>query len=393
MWLINSQAGVEVYGIYTLIIASTTVITKFVSARTGEAIIKFFVEATVNGDEEKKKQTIVYSFLIDLICSMSVTFIIYIFRDQLSNYVSKGQDISNCVLLYSVVVACSFLKSTPLGYFQATSKFNVVNFFNVLDVIVKVGLLSQYAYYQTLDIDSIILSAVLSSIISVLILMIIFIKEVRNIIFSNNKLYNPNFVNAYMKYTLTTFSSSTLKGINQGGDVLILGFFTSPLIVGLYESLKKIANIVTFISIPFPFLYSPRLSKLFVQREFRVVHQELRKITKLMITTSLILSLLIYASRDYIFELITIPDQKVEFVLLLLVSVLNNTMWWGRIYSNIVDPMISLRINIVISFFMTTVVLSSTYLYSIVGTASSMLIMNVFILSLYISSLMRRLPK
>ncbi|CAK1934636.1 putative Polysaccharide biosynthesis protein [Vibrio crassostreae] len=382
--IVNKLSGVDIYGQFSLIVASTTLITKFLSSRTSEAIIKFYIRSDLDNDRCKMQLTIFISLTIDFVSASLIYLIINYYSDIISEGLLKTE-INNELWLYSLVVVMVFMKSSLVGYLQAKNQLNTISIINSIESIVKITTLYLLFKHVSSSLENIVLSVVFSTFLSYFSFLILAIYYLyRDKMFFKPSL-NFTFVKEYFRFTATTFVSSTLKGINQGGDVIILGIFTNPSIVGVYDSVKKITNISTFPSLVMPFLYASKISEWGGGKKYGKIKNVIFYTTlKLLLVSSSVATVIVLFGDEFL-EYFSIDEGYNNILYILLVgSLLNVSVWWGRIYSNIIDPFISLYVNVFISLYLVTFSTSMTYLWGLEGMASSIAVMNVGVFIIFI---------
>lgn len=388
MWLVNVNMGVEEYGKYAIILAIGSVAIKLTASRTGEAVIKFYISEKEKGNNSKSLLAIYFGLAFDLISAIIACFFVFIIAEYAAKYFANGMPIVHEVRLFALCIFFAFIKSTPIGYFQAKSKFFFINMINSLEAIVKI--LGLFILVKTFNqgVVLVIYASIISIFFVTAIIYVYFIFELRNDFRSLKFSFDHKFFKSYLSFSIKTFSSAGLKAINQNGDVLILGFFTTPNMVGVYEAIKKIASVISFISLPFPFLASPKFSLYFAKNKFNELWAYVIKQTVFIIFSAAVVIGILFQLVNYIFEYMQIEykDANVLFLIAALSLTVNACLWWGRIYSNIVNPMISLRINVFSTLFQITVVVLSTWSYGVYGLLFSWLLMNILVLSLYCRS-------
>ena len=90
----------------------------------------------------------------------------------------------------------------------------------------------------------------------------------------------------------------------------------------------------------------------------------------------------IYLGIEIIFNIINVEFivyYKYLYILLSLVTILVSMQWWGRIFSNTVNPNYSLYSNLFATLFQLTITILSTYLFELEGLVFSLITMNLFL--------------
>lgn len=386
MWLINKFMGVIEYGKFAIIVATAGVALKLTAARTGEAVIKFYIGENEERNSNNSLATIYLGLIIDGVSAFISCGLIILLAGLVSSEMSPQEPIVIELSLFSIFVLLSFIKSTPMGYFQAKSQFSFINFVNAVEAVIKIAALATFIFFlKGKGVVFAVYSTILASFVVTIVVLIKFYYELKYDFINLTVTFDKEFFFKYLSFSLKTFSSASLKAVNQTADVLILGFFTNPATVGLYEALKKVGSAISFVSLPFPFIAFPKFSKYFAQKKFNLIWEVVLKKTLIILIMAVCLSICLVIFIEDLFAYLNISHNELSllFIITAVTFTANACIWWGRIYSSVVDPFISLKINSYITLYLLAVATLATKYWGLYGILYAMLVMNFLVLASY----------
>ena len=391
VFLISRYFGVEVYGQLMIIIASAGVFSVLLTARSSEAITRFFTREILNNNLENAKFIIIIGFIIDFITAILLVVFIYGVSNLIAIHLIKNQMLEFEVFIYSLVIFFTFLSGTMLGYLQSNNMFIQINIISIIEMTLKnVILLFAIFILKEESLKSIIIVLICASLFSYFYTIFIFsknyIKQFKNI------KYKVNFfiLKEYWNFNLKTFISSSLKAGNNNMDTLLIAYFINANIVGIYQIIKKILSPSTFLVKPFSMLLYPKLIKYFESKDIKNLKILILKISMMLFLIIVVYIFCIYLGIEIIFNIMKIEFvayYNYLFILLSFVTVLVSMQWWSRIFSNTVNPNYSLYSNLFATLFQLTITILSTYLFNLEGLLFSLITMNLFLFIYWVKKL------
>jgi O-antigen/teichoic acid export membrane protein len=383
LFLINKYFNVETYGQLTIIIATVGIFSALLTARSSEAITRFFTREMLNNNLENAKFIIFIGFFIDIMTAFLMLLLIYAISEFIAITFIKDVKFSSEVFLYSFIIFFTFLRGTLFGYFQSKEMFNTINIVNILDALLKISILYLVILFiPNSSLYDIILTLLISYIISYSYAFIMFYKNYqvsfKNIVYS----YNKNILKEYWNFNIKTFLSSSLKAGNQNIDTILIGYFFNTHTVGIYQTIKKILSPIHIAITPFSMLIYTKLIKFFEEKEFKRFKNLIFKISSYIFIFAIFYTLIGYLLFEDILLLMNIQilDNMYNLYLLLsILTIITSVLWWTRIFSNVVNPNYSLYMNIFATIYQLTVTIIITYLFGINSLIYSIIFMNISI--------------
>lgn len=379
MFMINKYAGVKTYGELAIIVSTAGIIASLLTARSGEAVTRFFVREKILNNMQNAKLIVVIGLSVDFILGILVFLFFYMLSDTIASKFLDRPELAWSVWIYGFITISTFVRGSMIGYFQSHEFFRVINSIQILEAMLKVGfLLISFFILNHININYIIYSYILASFFVTLYVSIVFfyrfLKEFKSISINCNK----TLIKEYFDFNMKTFFSTTLKAGNSNIDNLILGYFTDTKTVGIYQSLKNILTPINFIATPFGMMTVSKLTKLYNEKKFLEFKNLIKTITLKILQISLVVSLVLYVLLPYILQILNIDNitfsYQIVFIAMILYSLLTVSMWWSRIFATIVNPMMSVYGGLFLLLYNFTIMVLLTYKFQIYGLAVGIVI-------------------
>ncbi|WP_170866206.1 flippase [Pontibacter flavimaris] len=278
----------------------------------------------------------------------------------------------------------------PTWFYQGIEKMKYITYINILNrILYAVGifiLISQpqdYLFINLINGISLIIGGVIS-------LFIVFSKFGLQYSFPSLSQIRKQLVDSW-----NIFFATLTVSISNNTNILILGIFANPLVIGYYSIAEKVFQIMrTLATILYQVVY-PRVCIL-AQESFEVLAKFLRKFFRVILVAFLPLSFLVFAFADYIVYLITGEFISEAALILRIIcfgpfmAALNipasQTMLaykLDKLYTVVLT--IGAVINVTLNFIL-------TFHFQAVGTALSIMLTEIFITGLLYYALYRKYP-
>lgn len=387
IFLINRYFGVEIYGILAIIISTAGIFSALLTARSSEAVTRFFKREELNRNYENAKFVLFIGLGIDFITAILLLILIYSSSNFIAITFLKDLRLSDEIVIYSLITFFLFLRGTLIGYLQSKEMFVKINIISIIESFFKVIGISFIVFFLGLNsLKDIIMVFLCASVISFLYTLFIFLKSYIHQYKNINISYSKPLFKEYWSFNLKTFMSSSLKAGNQNIDNLIIGYFLNAEIVGIYQILKKILSPIMIIATPFSMLVYPKLISYFEKNQKNKFKHIITKVSLYILLISIIYIFISYALLSNIFQLMNIQFDNIYSTYFLLVAVLYiliSQMWWVRAFSNTVNPNYSIYMNLFATIFQLTITILLSKYFGFVGMLLSIIAMNIIILSFW----------
>jgi O-antigen/teichoic acid export membrane protein len=383
LFLVNRYFGIETYGQLAIIISTAGIFSALLTARSSEAITRFFTREILHNNLQNAKFILFIGFFMDLLTAFFMVGLTFLFSGFVALSFMKDIEFSDEVFLYSFVIFFGFLRGTFFGYFQSKELFFFINTITFIELLVKLlSLLLIIFLFPNSMLKNIIWTLIIASFSSLFFTVIIFlksyIKEFQNTPLSFNKL----IIKEYYFFNIRTFVSSSLKAGNNNIDTLLIAHFFNAQSVGFYQLIKKILSPIGMVAEPFSMLVYPKLIYFFENNDFL-------KFKNLIVEVSFYIFLfaLAFIFIEYIFieDILAFFSVKIStelyslYCLQSFLIIATSMVWWVRVFSNVVNVNYSLYMNIFATVFQLSITVCLTYLFGIKGLIISMFVMTLII--------------
>jgi O-antigen/teichoic acid export membrane protein len=354
LFLINRYFGVDIYGLLAIIMLTAGISTSLLTSKNSEAVTRFFTRELVNNDLKSAKFILFIGFVIDLIMGLIFILLIYLLSDFIAKTFMKDVNYSFEVFLYSFVVFFKFLRETFVGYFQARELFFQMNTIIVFESFVKaISLIGIIFIMHKHNLSDIIYVFILASGLAFLYSFFIFINYYKSQFYKIALDFNKKLLKEYWSFNLKTFLSSTLKIGHDQVDVLILSYFTSSYVIGIYSIFKKILNVFFIIISQVAVVRFTKIIKFYESKKFSEMLKDIKSKTLFIFYAIIPLFIISLGLLKFIFVSMNIPFKTIYYTIysiLFIRVIVAALMWWWRpfiITHNVTAPIYMNTLNLI----------------------------------------------
>ena len=328
--------GVEIFGIYTIIVTFVSTVLELFNLNISTAIIKFGAKFKSDGEHEKLSALIKGAILASGIATIVAIIAISLLLVSGYHLFFTIEKLEWYCVIYAVV-AGFYLFANTINYgilalhfnFKKNAVITVVN--DVTEVLFILVALLFFTDNFLIFFTAIIISKLLNGIISLLSL----IQETQTH-FRDIKSTSLNIIGAQWKeiksFIFNNSVSASVKTFINKGDVLLLGFTGTPAMVSFYSIAKKLAYSVLTITDPLQASIYPQLSRLVAEKKFFETKKMLKKITVMLLFPSVIILGIIYLLREWIIVTVfgsSYAPAAEPFFYLMCVSLMISVFFWN----------------------------------------------------------------
>ncbi|EPI2167589.1 oligosaccharide flippase family protein [Vibrio sp. Vb2535] len=383
LFLISKYDSISSYGIFILLKSTSGLLSGILSFRTGESVTKYYSGFLVSGKRDEAKTVVVIGVGFDVILAciaFGCSYLIYL--NNLTIYINDDIPV-DLFLIFSLTSVFYLMRGSAIGYLQGKEKILVMNIINIIESLLIMSLSLLYVFVVgNINIGDIVYIHVFSYGIA-FILYAFFLVYYYNIEFSGDKLVlNKELIRDYIRFSLAVFSSSTLKAINRNVDNIVIGAVLSTGAVGVYQAIKKLFSVIEIVAQPWTALVYAKLNKLYVSGLVCGFKELIIQTTiKIFIVSFIIGISLLYFMEDILLSMEVDSDSNLFSIALIFFFgyLVAAASWWARVFSNVVNPMISVKANLASTIYMFTFLPILSFVMGMYGVALSFLILNVSI--------------
>lgn len=354
MLLINRWFGAEIYGQFVIIVASAGIIGNLLTARTSEAVARFYKRESLLSTG-RTTNVIQLGFITDIITAFLLVLILYITSTYFAETFLKSESYSSLIVMYSFNTFFLYLRGTIFGFYQATENFRIINLLkltNNFTALILLVLLSLHTDFSPLV--TIISSLTLSSFINFLALLIIFLTDIKvRPLFNISELRKESKLSVeYISFAAKAFFSSSLKLGSTHIDNLMFGYFLNAEVVGIYQTIKRLATPIALLSSSMSLVMMPKIVAWYETDDITSLSRSISRLTIYGVIGALAMALiLLLLLEPYTnFQNIELKSSMyAAFGVIAVYFVLGVITWWGRPFILAHSPIVPVYTNLALT--------------------------------------------
>lgn len=393
LFLINKYYGIEMFGQLMIVISIVGLVLNFVTVRNGEAVVKFLRIHEYKENLNNAKFILFCGIFLDIITGIILLTLLYFSSGFMANTFMKSEQYDTVIVIYSFISFLLLIRSSFVGFIQAKEMIVHIYIINIIDAIIKVfGIYVCIFFLNQTSLIGIIYIFLAATIITTLYLFVIFYITYDKVYRDIKVIFDTAVFKEYLVFSWKTFLSSSLKAGSQNIDNLILAYFLSPMIVGLYQTMKKIVSPILMISSPFSTAVYPKLVYYFEDNRREQFIGIIKKVSIYIFLFVIGYGIITSIILENIFNLMNLeffPKYYQYYFLILCLNMFIALLWWGRIFSNTVNPNYSLYMNLFAFLYQICIIIVVTLLFGFYGFIIGMLLLYGIIYTYYFYKLKR----
>ena len=253
--LLARWVGPEFLGIYS--IANSIMLISEVFAKMGleTGIMRFISGLNPELDKEKINLLIGSSLKMVSVFSLSIMIILIISSGKIvDNYFNEQSLLKSVLIIFAIAIPFNALIQISAfatqGFKRLKYKTIVTQFLNP-----TILFLSMVFCYWFMSKESTIMIPILTTGVIGFLFMIIVLKKVSG--FKNKQILESKINYELLKFSYPLMFVTILQTLMHWMDILMLGYFTNPLTVGLYHPAARTAGLLQALLLSFLSIYAP----------------------------------------------------------------------------------------------------------------------------------------
>ena len=253
--LLARWVGPEFLGIYS--IANSIMLISEVFAKMGleTGIMRFISRLNPDLDKEKINLLIGSSLKMVSVFSLSIMIILIISSGTIvDNYFNEQALLKSVLIIFAIAIPFNALIQISAfatqGFKRLKYKTIVTQFLNP-----TILLLSMVFCYWFMSKEYTIMIPILTTGVIGFLFMIVVLKKVSG--FKNNQILESKINYELLKFSYPLMFVTILQTLMHWMDILMLGYFTNPLTVGLYHPAARTAGLLQALLLSFLSIYAP----------------------------------------------------------------------------------------------------------------------------------------
>ena len=287
------------YGIFSLALVLLNVFVTVSAMGLQEGSTRYIAHFRAIGDKSKVKGVILSSIQITFVSSVFLAILLFLASDFISNFF-HAEELSIPLKIFSICIPFAALTGTFISLFRGFDRVDAKVYFgdilgNVL-LLLSLGIVILFG----LSFLSVIYANLVALVINFIAVVIYAVKEL--------PLKGTETVNALIvRKELLLFSAPLLATMMLGmilawTDTLMLGYFTTPIVVALYNGAMPIARLIVVPLASMLFVYIPITSQLYSQNLMPEIKRNYAILTKWIFAATLPTFLILFLFPDTVLD-------------------------------------------------------------------------------------------
>lgn len=391
MTLVTARGGIATWGLLAILVALSGVFTNLLTFRTNEAIIAFFKRSQIEQHPGRGKFALLAGIGLDCIAGAVVVGLFALCTEPIARWFADDPALAPHIATWGWVMAATLMRGAPVAYLQCTERFKLASALGPLDGLIKLGIAAALSLETALALPQVVgavaVAAVTVTAIAYLPLLKALVVDLRRV-----SARGTGIGREYVRFSLNTFASSTLKAGNQHLDTVIVGALAGPQGAGIYGTFRQFLSPISFLTGPLINVTYPRFVSAAATAGSAAVRSAIRDVNGRLLKAYVLAVVVIFPAFVLYARLVDLPlaaEHYLAFTLLALATLANGQLWWSRGFSNAFDPNLSLFANLLATVFLLATLYPATLALGLAGAAGGMLTLSMLLTAYWARALER----
>ena len=321
--LIARYFSPEVYGLFNLALAISSFLISIFSFGFSEGLLRFIPLLRAKKKQNEINYLIKRTRDIYIIFGIISTFLLFFFSDFISNQIFHNASLTIFLKIMSANIFISLLLYIYLGSIRAYEKISWYSgIFNIFQNVARVGVLVILIILGIRSNGSIIVwSWVIASFLTLIVSYAVCRHEIKEIFKKYKKQDYSKLNKEFFAYSWPIIFYSVIGLLLYWIDTFSLGVYKSSLEVGIYNAAVPIAALIGIVPELFMQIFFPMISREYSNKNYKIIEQLSKQVTKWIFMVSLPLFILIFffpgAALNLLFGEEYLPAENALRILLI----------------------------------------------------------------------------
>ena len=249
--ILTKFLGASLYGTWSLILVTISLITPLASLGLGIALIRFLA---AERDIARIREGFLSVVFTVLAAGVFISLILILCSGPFASSILGDINSSHLVKLASFMILTQALSGVSVVFFRTFRQMKLYSAFLIGKAAILLGLMT-YFLLLGWEIKGLIIAVLASDMLSAAIAFFIILKQV--------SFQFPRFteLRSYLKYGLPLVPSAAILWIITSSDRYIIGYFMEASDVGIYSAAYILASIISLLIVPLQAVLLPTISK------------------------------------------------------------------------------------------------------------------------------------
>ena len=291
------------YGIYTLALVIISIFATISTLGLQEGSTRYIAYFRGKKEEGKVRGVISSSIKIASIASISLAVISFFISDFISINIFHTSELSTPLKIFSIAIPFTVLITVFIAIFRGFDRVDAqVYFNNILRPALYLLLLIAVILFG-LSFLGVVYAYVLSIAVTCVVFVIYLMKKYPLPIRSSSSITNP-MTKELLFFSVPLLAVSMLQMITTWTDTLMLGYFKTPDVVGLYNAALPLANLISIVLLSVNFLFVPIISSLYAKNLMTEMKRSYAILTKWIFLVTVPIFFVLFLFPDVVLNLL-----------------------------------------------------------------------------------------
>ena len=249
------------YGIYSLAFTILSIFVVIATLGLGECSTRYIAYFRGKGEEGNVSGVVSSSIKIALAASVALAMTSFLVSDFISINIFHTPELSTPLKIFSIAIPFSVLLSVFIAIFRGFGRVDAKVYFQ--DIIRPVLFLFFLITVVLFNLPFLgVFYAYILSIVVTCVVFMAYMVEKYHLPIEKNSIGNP-MTKKLLSFSIPLLAVSMLTMVMSWTGTLMLGYFKTPDVVGLYNAALPLAHLLTTVIASVGFLYIPIISQLY----------------------------------------------------------------------------------------------------------------------------------
>jgi O-antigen/teichoic acid export membrane protein len=290
------------YGIYSLAFTIFSIFVVIATLGLSEGSTRYIACFRGKGEDENVRGVVSSSIKIALAASIPLAAISFFVSDFISLNIFHTPELSTPLKIFSITIPFSVLLSVFIAIFRGFDRVDAKVYFQ--DVLRPVLFLLFLIAVVLFNISFIgVFYAHILSIAATCVVLVMYTLKRYSLVAGTNDVGNP-MTGKLLSFSIPLLAVSMLMMVMSWTDTLMLGYFKTPDVVGVYNVALPLANLLPVILLSMNFIYVPIVSKLYSKNLIEEMKRNFVVLTKWIFLLTLPLFFVLFLFPDAVLNLL-----------------------------------------------------------------------------------------
>jgi O-antigen/teichoic acid export membrane protein len=264
--ILTKALGAELYGTWSLILVTISLLTPFCTLRLGYAIVRF---VSPEKDRAKIGKSVSSIFGVTSLIALVASILLFVFSKPLAIAVFGGVSAAFYIQISASLIFLAAIDQIMIEYFTAFQQMEKYAGFMILQTIGEV-ILTAYLVLSGFGLFGAIISLLVVRAFTSVIGFFWIASEI--------KIYTPSFsvVKPYLPFTLPLLPTVLCYWFINLGDRYVIGYFMGTDAVGVYAASYGLGSMITFFYAPIAIALLPAITNLYENNKIQELKTHLK---------------------------------------------------------------------------------------------------------------------